>query len=111
MAVTPKVLFHGVNAGTATTTNYVATNCKTIIDKYTAANYGGSTVTLSVYMVQSGSAAASSNIVSVTKSLAIAETYTFPEVVGQMLEAGGGLVSVASAQTSISIRAAGREVT
>lgn len=111
MAVTPKVLFHGVNAGTATTTNYVATNCKTIIDKFTGANYGGSTVNLSVYLVQTGSAAGSANQVVVTKSLAIAETYTFPEVVGAMLEAGGQIVTVASAQTSIGIRSSGREVT
>lgn len=111
MAVTPKVLFAGQNAGTATTTNYVATNCKTIIDKFTAANYGGSTVTLSVYLVASGGTAGNSNIVNVTKSLAISETYTFPEIVGQMLEAGAGITTVASAQTSISIRSSGREIT
>lgn len=111
MAVTPKVLIQGVTAGTATSTRYVATNCKTIIDKFTGANYGGSTVSLSVYLVQTGSAAANENVVVVTKALAIAETYTFPEIVGAMLEAGGQIVTVGSAQTSISVRAAGREVT
>jgi hypothetical protein len=83
----------------------------TIIDKFTATNYSAGAVTLSVNLVTSGDTAGNQNLVVKTKSLAAGETYTFPEIVGQSLAPSGFISTIASAATSISIRASGREVT
>jgi hypothetical protein len=45
-----------------------------------------------------------------TKTLAAAEVYTFPEIVGQVLVAGGFISTIAGAASAINIRASGREV-
>ena len=88
-----------------------ATNVTTIIDKFTATNYSAGAVTLSVNLVTSAGSAGDLNLVVKTKSLAAGETYTFPEIVGQVLAPSGFISTIASAATSISIRASGREIT
>ncbi|MCH9839314.1 hypothetical protein K0U83_26870, partial [bacterium] len=93
------------------TTQYTATNVTTIIDKFTATNYSAGAVTLSVNLVTGGDTAGNQNLVVKTKSLAAGETYTFPEIVGQSLAPSGFISTIASAATSISIRASGREIT
>jgi hypothetical protein len=45
------------------------------------------------------------------RSIAPDETYTCPELVGQALEPGGFISTIASAATSLTIRASGREIT
>ena len=110
MTVTVKVLIPAKIAESSQTTQYTATNVTTIIDKFTATNYSAGAVTLSVNLVTRGDTAGNQNLVVKTKSLAAGETYTFPEIVGQSL-APSGFITIASAATSISIRASGREVT
>ena len=39
------------------------------------------------------------------------ETYTFPEIVGQVLANGGFISTIASAANALTIRASGREIT
>jgi hypothetical protein len=68
-------------------------------------------VTISVNLVISGGSAATSNLIVDTRSLAPDETYTFPELVGQVLEPSGFISTIASAATSLTIRASGREIT
>jgi hypothetical protein len=46
-----------------------------------------------------------------TRAIAPDETYTSPELVGQALEPGGFISTIASAATSLTIRASGREIT
>ena len=111
MAVTVKVLIPAKIAESSQTTQYTATNVTTIIDKFTATNYSAGAVTLSVNLVTGGDTAGNQNLVVKTKSLAAGETYTFPEIVGQSLAPSGFISTIASAATSISIRASGREVT
>lgn len=111
MAVTAKVLIAAKNAENAQTTQYTATGVTTIIDKFTATNYSAGVVTLSVNLVTSADTAGNQNLIVKTKSLQAGETYTFPEIVGQILDPGGFISTVASAATSVNIRAAGREVT
>ena len=111
MAVTVKVLIPSKIAESSQTTQYTATNVTTIIDKFTATNYSAGAVTLSVNLVTSGDTAGNQNLVVKTKSLAAGETYTFPEIVGQSLAPSGFISTIASAATSISIRASGREIT
>ena len=95
----------------AQTTQYTAgNNITTIIDKFTATNYSGSTATISVNIITVADTAGNKNLIVKTKSLTAGETYTFPEIVGQALEPGGFISTIASAASSINIRSNGREI-
>lgn len=111
MTVTVKVLIPAKIAENAQTTQYTATGVTTLIDKFTATNYSAGAVTISVNIVTSTDTAGNQNLIVKTKSLQAAETYTFPELVGTALAAGGFISTIASAATSINIRASGREIT
>lgn len=111
MSVTVKVLIAAKNAENAQTTQYTANGVTTIIDKFTATNYDTAARTLSVNLVTSGDTAGNQNLIVKTKTLQAGETYTFPEIVGQVLASGGFISTIASAATTINIRASGREVT
>jgi hypothetical protein len=111
MTVTVKNIIPPKQAENAQTTQYTATNCKTIIDKFTATNTTGGAVTFSVNLVVSGGSASAANIAISAKSIAAGECYTCPELVGQSLESGGFISTIAGAATSLTIRASGREIT
>lgn len=111
MSVIVKTLIPSKQAENSQTTQYTAVNCKTVIDKFTATNTSASNVTLSVNLVTSGGSAGVSNLITNSRSIAPDETYTFPEIVGQALESGGFISTIASAATSLTIRASGREIT
>lgn len=111
MTVTVKTLVPPKQAEAVQTTQYTAVNCKTIIDKFTGTNTSAGNVTLSVNLVTSGGSATSANLVTDARAIAPDETYTFPELVGQVLEPGGFISTIASAATSITIRVSGREIT
>jgi len=111
MTVTVKVLIPAKQAENAQTTQYTATNAKAIIDKFTATNTSAANVTLSVNLVTGGGSPGAANLVVDARSIAPDETYTFPELVGQVLESGGFISTLASAATSLTIRASGREIT
>jgi hypothetical protein len=110
MTVTLKVLIPAKTAEASQTTQYSASNVTTIIDKFTATNYSASSATLSVNLVTSGDTSGNQNLITKTKTLAAAEVYTFPEIVGQVLIAGGFISTIAGTATAINIRASGREV-
>ncbi len=110
MTVTAKVLIPAKIAEASQSTQYTATNVTTIIDKFTATNYSTSAVTISVNLVTAGDTAGSQNLIVKTKTLQPSETYTFPEIVGQILNPNGFISTLASAAFSINIRASGREV-
>ena len=80
------------------------------MDKFTAYNSDSASQTLAINIVPNAGAAGASNLI-VLKTITGGETYTFPEVVGHVLEAGGFLSVVASAASMVVIRASGREVT
>jgi hypothetical protein len=111
MAVQIKVLIPAKQAEGAQTTQYTAVNAKAIIDKFTATNTSGGNVTISVNLVASGGSAGAANLIVDTRSIAPDETYTFPELVGQALEPGSFISTIASAAASLTIRASGREIT
>ena len=110
MAVTVKNIIPPKQAENTQTAQYTATNCKTIIDKFTATNYSATAATLSVNLVTSGDTAGNQNLITKTKTLAASEVYTFPEIVGQVLMASGFISTIAGTATAINIRASGREV-
>lgn len=112
MAVTAKALFNPLQAQNAETTQYTAPpSTRTIIDKFTGTNTTGAAATLTVKLVPNGGAAAASNTVVSAKNLAAGETYTFPELVGHVLNPGDFLSTLAGTAAAITIRASGREVT
>lgn len=111
MAVTVKVLIPAKQAENSQTTQYTAVNVRAIIDKFTVTNTSGSNVTFSCNLVTSGGSAGAANLIVDARSLVPDETYTCPELVGQALESGGFISTIASAATSLTIRASGREIT
>lgn len=111
MTVTAKVLISPKTAENAQTTQYTATNVTALIDKFTATNYSAGAVVISVNLVPFGSTAADSNLVVKTKTLQPAETYLFPELVGQVLANGGAISTLADTASAVNIRCSGREVT
>jgi hypothetical protein len=51
------------------------------------------------------------NLILKARAIAPNETYTCPELVGQVLEPGGFISTLAGAASSLTIRASGREIT
>jgi hypothetical protein len=111
MTVTVRVLIPAKQAENSQTVQYTASNCRAIIDKFTATNTSASNVTISVNLITSSGSAGASNLIVDNRSIVPDETYTFPELVGQALESGGVISTIASAATSLTIRASGREIT
>ena len=110
MTVTVKVLIPAKTAEGSHTTQYTATNVTTIIDKFTATNFSFFPVLLNVNLVTAGDTAGNENLITQQKTLEASEVYTFPELVGQVLMAGGFISTVADMPEAINIRASGREV-
>lgn len=111
MSVIVKNIIPRKQAETSQTGQYTAVNCKTIIDKFTVTNTSGSNVNFSVNLVAASGTAGSDNLVLKTRAVAPNETYTCPELVGQVLEAGGFISTLAGSAASLTISASGREIT
>jgi hypothetical protein len=111
MAVTISNIIPAKTAENTQTTQYTSTNVQTIIDKFTATNYSASAATISVNLVASAGSAGNDNLIVKTKALQPAETYTFPELVGQVLPSGSFISTIAGTASAINIRASGRLVT
>jgi P pilus assembly chaperone PapD len=111
MAVTPKVLIPPKQAEAAQTAQYTAVNVSAIIDKFTVTNTTANNVTISVNIVTAGGSEGAGNLVIDARTIAPDETYTCPELIGQVLEAGDFISTAASAGTSLTIRCSGREIT
>ena len=111
MTVSIKVLIPAKQAENSQTTQYTAVSCKAIIDKFTITNTSAGNLTISVNLVTNGGSPSAANLIMDTRAIAPDETYTCPELVGQALEPGGYISTIASAATSLTIRASGREIT
>lgn len=82
----------------------------TIIDKFTGTNVTASAALLTVKIIASGGSASADETVAYQKSIQPGETYTFPEVVGQVLNTGDFISTLAGTASAIVIRVSGREV-
>jgi hypothetical protein len=111
MTVTASVLIPAKTAENSQTTQYTSTGLTTIIDKFTATNYTASPATLSVNIVTVSGSASDDNLIVDTKTLQAGETYTFPEVVGQILRPGDFISTIAGTASAVNIRASGRQIT
>lgn len=109
MTVMAKPLVTAKYAANAETTEYTApVGTRTIIDKCVA--YSATGGTLTIKLVASGGTAGASNLIE-AKTLAAGETYAFPGIVGNVLEAGGFVSVICSAASNTVFRISGREVT
>ena len=110
MAVNVKVLIPAKIAEAAQTTQYTATNVSAIVDKFTATNYSASAATISINLVTQFDSAGNQNLIIKAKTLLPSETYTFPELIGQIIASGGYISTLAGTGSAINIRCSGREV-
>lgn len=110
MTVSVKNIIPAKSVEASQTTQYTASGVTTIIDKLTATNYGAAAATISVNLVSPAGTSGNDNLIVKTKSLQAGECYTFPEIVGHVLPNGGFISTIASAASTINIRASGREV-
>lgn len=109
MTVTARVLLESKSAEATQTKQIDSTGMRTIIDKFTAYNSDPAAQALTVYLVPAAGSSGAGNI-SVVKTLQPGETYTFPEVVGHILESGASLNTLAAKAGVINLRASGRVV-
>lgn len=111
MAVLVKPLVARKYAENAQTVQYTTpVGTKTIIDKFTVTNPTASVAYLSVNLINSGGSAGDDNVILDARAVAPSETYTCPELVGQVLSAGDTISTLASAASALTISVAGREV-
>jgi hypothetical protein len=111
MTVTVKNIVAPKTVEATQTTQYTATGVTTIIDKFTATNYSALAATISVNLVTLAGSAGNTNIITKTKTLQASEVYTFPELVGQVLNPGDFISTIAGTGSAINMRVSGREVT
>lgn len=112
MGVKVKELIPSKTAENAQTTQYTATDCKAVIDKFTATNTDASAVVvLSVNLVPLAGTAGASNLVANTRQIGPYETYSFPELSGQVLQEGSFISTLAGTAGVLTIRCSGREIT
>jgi hypothetical protein len=111
MTVTVKNIVPAKTVEATQTTQYTATGVTTIIDKFTATNYSASAATISVNLVTTSGSAGNVNLITKTKTLQASEVYTFPELVGQVLNPGDFISTIAGTGSAINMRVSGREVT
>ncbi len=111
MTVTVTVLVPAQTINNTQTTMYTATGVTAIIDKFTATNYSAAAATISVNLVTTGGTAGNNDLIVKTKTLQASETYTFPELVGHVLNPGGFISTIAGTASAINIRVSGRVVT
>ena len=93
------------------TAQYTATNCKTVIDKFTVTNVSAGNVTFSAHLVPSGGSTSNSNLIIQNQTVTPGQCYDAYELVGQSLLPGGFIVCVASATSALVLSATGREFT
>lgn len=110
MTVTVKNIIPRKQAESSETTQYTATGVTTIIDKFTVTNTTAGVVAITVKLIASGGGASAANTIISAKGIAAGETYTAPELVGQVLAPGGFISTLAGSATSLTISASGREI-
>jgi hypothetical protein len=109
MTTVAKAIIPSKAAENVQTTQYTSTDVQTILDKFVVNNTTGGNVTFAVNLVNSGGAAGAANLI-LSKTILAGQCYTCPELIGHVLEAGDFISTIAGAATSLTIRAAGRQV-
>lgn len=111
MTTVVKNIVPGKTVEAVQTTQYTAVNVTAIIDKFTVTNYSATAATISVNLVTNAGSAGNINLITKTKTLQPSEVYTFPELVGQVLNPGDFISTLAGTASAINMRVSAREVT
>lgn len=91
-------------------TQYTVSSGETVIDKFTVTNTSSNTVIFSCNLPALGESTGDKNLLIDSIQIIAGETYTCPELVGQVLEEGGYISTLAGAAFSLTISASGREI-
>lgn len=110
MAVTTSLLIPSKTAENVQTVQYTSEIVTSVIDKFTATNYSATAATISVNLVARGGTAGNDNLIVKARTLQASETYSFPELTGHVLPAGGFISTLAGTASAINIRASGRVI-
>jgi hypothetical protein len=110
MAINIVEIIPAKQAENTQTTQYTATNCRTIVDKFTITNTSAANETITVNLVDNGGSASDGNTIIDTRTIAPQESYTCPEIVGHVIAPNGFISTLASAASALTIRATGREI-
>ena len=111
MATSIKRLVAGSQLTNAAATYYTATNVSARVDSCALVNTTAGAITATVHLVPSGGTATAANCILSAKSIAAGATFVPPGIIGQVIENGGTLQALASANTSITLVASGIEYT
>lgn len=98
-------------ASSATTEYTVPASTTTTIDSFTVTNSTGGAVNITVYLVPSGGSAGPSNVIVSAQAISAGATTVLSSLANQTLSTGDFISVFASAATSLTIRASGREAT
>ena len=110
MALTLKNIIYRKTAEATNTIQYTSNGVTTVIDKFTATNTSSSNAFLSVYLPNPGSSVSDSSLILNTRTIAPRETYSCPELVGQVIPDGGTIVTLAGTANAITISASGTQI-
>ena len=97
--------------GTVAATLYATpgqTSC--VIKKLTFANVSAAAVTVTVYLMPSGSTAADATTIRKARSVAVGECYDCTEAVNHVLQPGGAIQALCSAAAAITVIGSGIEI-
>lgn len=111
MTIVVKSLIQAKQAESVQTSQYSAVNCVAVIDKFTITNTSATNALFSCNVVAVGGSAGSDNLIMKERAIAPGETYSAVGLVGQVIEAGGFISTLASTAAALTIRASGREIT
>lgn len=111
MAETVKNIIPRKLAENVQTIQYTVEAGRTIIDSFTVTNVSAANVVFSCNLPAASAAASSGNLVMKARAIAPNETYLCPELVGQVLEKGGTISTLAGAASALCISGNGREIT
>lgn len=112
MSVIVKVLVPSLQMQATQTTQYSpGPGISAIIDKATVTNTDTVARTFSANIVPSGQSVGNANLIIDDRAVQPGETYTCPELVGQGLNSGDFISTIASAATALTLRVSGREIT
>jgi len=111
MAVTVVNIIPRKQAANGFETQYTSSDKKCVIDKFTITNSDTDVHVISVFLVASGGSPGADNCVLYDRGIAVNETYTCPELVGQVLENDGYISTFADAGSVLTLSASGREIT
>lgn len=110
MVTIVKVLIPIQFAPVSFTTQYKAVNSKAIIDKFTATNLSSRDVLLYINILERDFNITPGNVLVSGRLISPGESYIVPEITGHVIEANGAISVSASSNSSLTIRASGREI-